>query len=164
MTDNSNDTKFKKGQSGNPKGRPKKVKPVEDKTAKPFDMKMFTQIVHEAEGDGVVLITNMLKRAHELGTLPNWVKDYLKIARDVSNYQHSKKASIETKTQEYKRVEFHVMLPDSYEHLNDLYRNKPQALDSMSAQDIIDATNGIKPLKIQEAEVIEDPKENPPKD
>lgn len=118
---------FVKGISGNPKGRPKKDKPqvinqndIEDRTS--VDPTVFGK-------DAKAAMEHLLSTAKTRSEAAKYAKELL-------SYQYPKKASIETKNENYQRIEFHMVLPEMYEELQSIYKQDPKVVDQMSEEDI----------------------------
>lgn len=149
--DNQQDKKphlWRKGQSGNYKGRPKKPKPLE----KTLNKELTQQLFREANGDPYEYLKLCLKHGNELGLD---MADGFKLAKELMPYEKPKKASIETKIDHIKQVEFRMVLPDTYDALQQVYKVKPQIIDALKEEtlneiidgkkDLIEVVNEIKP-------------------
>lgn len=94
LTNNSG--QFKKGVSGNPKGRPKK-----DKTKEARKAVVLAEIYAEAGGDPIKVMEGMLARGDVLELT---VAEGLRIARDLAPYRKAKLSSVDTTVKEDKNV------------------------------------------------------------
>jgi hypothetical protein len=131
---------FKKGQTGNPNGRPKKkVDPT-----KPFNEDLFKRLLDAANGDGVVLTKLSLQNAMELGDIPDWAMKYFKLAEKVNNFQHAKKASIETRIDDFRRIEFHMINQDIYGDIEQIHKKDPALIDKIVEAEFTEIVNGEK--------------------
>jgi len=118
---------FVKGVSGNPKGRPKKV-----------DIK---QIVAEKE-----TLSPELLAAAQSGEAKKAMEELLKtaqnrtemkqIAKELLPYQTPKKASIETKITDFRKIEFHMVMPEAMSQLESIYKQDPKLVEQLSDNDI----------------------------
>ncbi len=96
MTDRLDDGRFKKGVSGNPKGRP----PV-DKTKEARKLELLEMIDTMAGGNSVIVMELMLKHASELELS---VSDRIRIAKDLAPYQKGKVATVNQEAEKDKTV------------------------------------------------------------
>lgn len=126
--------RFKKGQSGNPNGRPKKPK-IEDM----IDKELVHQMFDQASGDPYEFLKLVLKNGRELGLD---MAAGFKLAKELIPYEKPKKASIETKIEEYKRIEFHMVMPEAYGELEQVYKKNPKLIEAMTEEALISVTNG----------------------
>lgn len=129
---------FEKGKSGNPNGRPKKVRQPE----RPFNEDLFQRLLAEANGDGVALTRLALINAMALGDIPDWAMKYFKLAEKVNNFQHAKKASIETKIDDFRRIEFHMVMPEIRQDIEQIYKKDPKLVDAIVEADFKEVLDG----------------------
>ena len=123
---------FVKGVSGNPAGRPRKVD--------------ITKAVAENEVLSDALITaaqsGEAKRAMEelLKTAKNRT-EMKQIAKELLPYQTPKKASIETKITDFRKIEFHMVMPEAMSQLESIYKQDPKLVEQLSDDDIKSITD-----------------------
>lgn len=101
MTENN--TKWSKGVSGNPKGRPK------NSLVKMRQKEILDEIFEEAQGDAVLFQTLLLKRGKDVGLDLNTA---LKLSKELACYQSPKKSSIESKVDESKEIKIQYNFPE----------------------------------------------------
>lgn len=92
----TNSGQFKKGVSGNPRGRPKK-----DKAKEAQKMETLAAVYAEANGDPIKVMEGMLANG---AVLELTVSEGLRIARDLAPYRKAKLSSVDTTVKEDKQV------------------------------------------------------------
>ena len=111
---------------------------------KAFNEDLFKRLLDAANGDGVVLTKLSLQNAMELGDIPEWAMKYFKLAEKVNNFQHAKKASIETRIDDFRRIEFHMVNQDIYGDIAQIHKRDPALIDKIVEAEFTEIVNGEK--------------------
>lgn len=137
--------KFVKGISGNPKGRPKKIKPQE----------IARQVETEMAIDPSIFGSDAKKALeHLLSTAKNRT-EVKQLATILAPYQTPKKASIETTVKDYTKIEFRMITPESMQQLQDIYKKDPKLVEQLTPEEMNLITEG-KVIDIDNVEVMAD--------
>lgn len=137
---------FVKGVSGNPKGRPKKIK-IEDQVAENDGL---TEEIKEAcaTGNAKEVFEELLKTAKTRA-------EATRLAKELIQYQTPKKASIETKVTDFRKIEFRMVLPDAMSQIEDIYKQDSKLIENMSYEDLNKITNTTATIDVEPVEPSE---------
>jgi len=137
--------KFVKGLSGNPKGRPKKIKPEQIMKAAEVDSSIDPSIFGTSAKQALEYLLSTAKNRTEVKQL----------ATVLAPYQTPKKASVETTIKDFSRIEFRMIAPETMVELQDIYKKEPKLVEQLTADDMDKITQGdvINIDKVIEVEV-----------